>query len=102
LLDRNCHKSVHYAVIMSGARPIYLQSSINETFGIFGPVPKATLFAEIANHSDAKAIILTSCTYDGFRYDLKPIIEVGVWYCVKVTVFNTLFSDRLLMPKESK
>ena len=28
-------------------------------------------------HPQAKALILTSCTYDGFRYDLAPIIEAA-------------------------
>jgi hypothetical protein len=77
LLDRNCHKSVHHGVIMAGARPIYLDSSINHEFGIFGPVPRATILAAIEEHPDATALILTSCTYDGFRYDLKPIIEAA-------------------------
>ncbi|HWL73892.1 MAG TPA: ornithine decarboxylase, partial [Burkholderiaceae bacterium] len=28
LLDRNCHKSVHHGVVLSGAQPIYLDSSV--------------------------------------------------------------------------
>ena len=28
-------------------------------------------------HPDAQALILTSCTYDGLRYDLAPIIEAA-------------------------
>ncbi|MCG7757327.1 MAG: ornithine decarboxylase, partial [Nitrosomonas sp.] len=28
LLDRNCHKSVHHGVVLSGAHPIYLDSSV--------------------------------------------------------------------------
>ena len=31
LLDRNCHKSVHHGVVLSGARPVYLNSSVNRT-----------------------------------------------------------------------
>ena len=26
LLDRNCHKSVHHGVVLSGAQPVYLNS----------------------------------------------------------------------------
>src|SRR5262247_4315463 len=43
LLDRNCHKSVHHGVVLSGAHPIYLDSSLNKRYGIFGPIPKKTL-----------------------------------------------------------
>ena len=77
LLDRNCHKSVHHGVVLSGAHPIYLNSSVNRKYGIYGPVPKKTILAAIAEHPDAEALILTSCTYDGLRYDLKPIIEAA-------------------------
>ena len=37
-------------------------------------------------HPQAKALILTSCTYDGFRYDLAPIIEAAHARGIKVTV----------------
>jgi arginine decarboxylase len=75
LLDRNCHKSVHHGVVLSGAHPVYLNSSVNRKYGIYGPVPKKTILQAIEEHSDAEALILTSCTYDGLRYDLKPIVE---------------------------
>ncbi|QBJ80079.1 aminotransferase class I/II-fold pyridoxal phosphate-dependent enzyme [Aquitalea sp. USM4] len=86
LLDRNCHKSVHHGVILSGALPVYLDSSINKQYGIFGPVPKATIFAAIQANPDARVLILTSCTYDGLRYDLVPIIEAAHEKGIKVIV----------------
>jgi arginine decarboxylase len=86
LLDRNCHKSVHHGVILSGARPVYLDASVNARYGIFGPVPKATLFAAIEAHPAARALILTSCTYDGLRYDLAPIVEAAHRAGIKVIV----------------
>src|SRR3979409_1465710 len=72
LLDRNCHKSVHHGVVLSGAHPIYLDSALNGKYGLYGPVPKKTLLRNIKKHPDAQALILTSCTYDGLRYDLGP------------------------------
>jgi arginine decarboxylase len=75
LLDRNCHKSVHHGVVLSGAHPIYLDSSVNRKYGIYGPVPNKTILQAIEEHPDAEALILTSCTYDGLRYDLKPIVD---------------------------
>ena len=86
LLDRNCHKSVHHGVVLSGARPVYLDSSVNRKYGLYGPVPKKNLFAAIAAHPDAKALILTSCTYDGLRYDLKPIIDAAHRAGIKVII----------------
>jgi arginine decarboxylase len=86
LLDRNCHKSVHHGVVLSGAHPVYLDSSVNRTYGIYGPVPKKTILAAMAEHPDAEALILTSCTYDGFRYDLKPIIDAAHAQGIRVII----------------
>jgi len=86
LLDRNCHKSVHHGVVLSGAHPIYLDSSVNKKFNIYGPVPKQTLFDAIEKHHDAQALILTSCTYDGLRYDLPPIIQAAHAKGIKVII----------------
>jgi len=86
LLDRNCHKSVHHGVVLSGAHPIYLDASVNRKYGVYGPVPKATLLSAIARHPDAQALILTSCTYDGLRYDLPPIVEAAHAKGIKVII----------------
>jgi arginine decarboxylase len=86
LLDRNCHKSVHHGVVLSGAHPVYLDSALNKKYGLYGPVPKKTLLREIRKHPDAQALILTSCTYDGLRYDLAPIVEAAHAKGIKVIV----------------
>ena len=86
ILDRNCHKSVHHGVVLSGAHPIYLDSSLNRKYGLYGPVPKRELLKSIKQHPDAQALILTSCTYDGLRYDLKPIIEAAHAKDIKVII----------------
>lgn len=86
LLDRNCHKSVHHGVVLSGAHPVYLDSALNRKYGLYGPVPKKTVLEAIRKHPDAEALILTSCTYDGLRYDLGPIIEAAHAKNIKVIV----------------
>ncbi|HEY6240513.1 MAG TPA: aminotransferase class I/II-fold pyridoxal phosphate-dependent enzyme [Burkholderiales bacterium] len=86
LLDRNCHKSVHHGVVLSGAHPVYLDSSVNAKYSLYGPVPKKTILSAIRKHPDAQAIILTSCTYDGLRYDLAPIVEAAHAKGIKVIV----------------
>jgi arginine decarboxylase len=86
LLDRNCHKSVHHGVVLSGANPVYLDSALNRKYGLYGPVPKKVLLREIQRHPDAQALILTSCTYDGLRYDLAPIIKAAHEKGIKVII----------------
>jgi arginine decarboxylase len=86
LLDRNCHKSVHHGVVLSGAHPIYLDSALNRKYGLYGPVPKKTLLNSIKKHPGAQALILTSCTYDGLRYDLAPVIDAAHAKGIKVII----------------
>lgn len=90
LLDRNCHKSVHYGVIISGAEPLYLLPSVNQTYGIFGPVPRQrileTMDRALAAKKRVKALILTNCTYDGLTYDLPPLIAEAHKRGIKVII----------------
>src|SRR5256712_7528903 len=86
ILDRNCHKSVHHGVVLSGAHPIYVDSALNRKYGLYGPVPKRTLLNAIKKHPDAQALIVPSCTYDGLRYDLPPLIEAAHARGIKVII----------------
>ena len=90
LLDRNCHKSVHYGVIIAGAEPLYLMPSINNRYGIFGPVPKQRIFSEMDKALKAgkrlKVIILTNSTYDGLVYDLPEIVAGAHERGIKVII----------------
>ena len=49
-------------------------------------MPKATLLDAIAAQPDATALILTSCTYDGLRHDLPPIIAAAHAKGIKVII----------------
>ncbi|MDD2999226.1 MAG: aminotransferase class I/II-fold pyridoxal phosphate-dependent enzyme [Candidatus Riflebacteria bacterium] len=90
LLDRNCHKSVHYGTILSGAEPVYLSPSVNNRYGIFGPVPKkriiSTMDKAIAMGKKLKVMILTNSTYDGLIYDIADIVAEAHKRNVKVIV----------------
>ena len=86
ILDRNCHKSVHHGVVLSGAHPIYVDAALNRKYGLYGPVPKKALLNAIHKHPDAQALIVTSCTYDGLRYDLAPIVEAAHAKGIKVII----------------
>ncbi|MGH6609583.1 MAG: Orn/Lys/Arg decarboxylase N-terminal domain-containing protein, partial [Burkholderiaceae bacterium] len=40
VVDRNCHKSILHAIIMTGAIPVFMKPTRNH-FGIIGPIPKS-------------------------------------------------------------
>ena len=98
LLDRNCHKSVHHGVVLSGAQPIYLDSSVNRKYGVFGPVAMRTILKAIEGHPDAQLLVLTSCTYDGLRYDVKPIVEAAHARNIKVLIDEAWYSHARFHP----
>lgn len=99
LLDRGCHKSVHHGVMLTGAWPVYLESSVHRRHGLAGPVPKARLLAALAVHPDAKALFLTSCTYDGLRYDLRPIVDAAHAAGIKVVVDEAWYGHACFHPE---
>jgi arginine decarboxylase len=98
LLDRNCHKSVHHGVVLSGANPVYLDSSVNRRYGIFGPVPRRTILQAIERNPGARLLVLTSCTYDGLRYELAPIIEAAHARGIKVLIDEAWYSHARFHP----
>jgi len=99
LVDRNCHKSVHYAVIMSGVRPVYLMPSVNTKYGICGTVPMATIRKALETHRDAKVLVLTNCTYDGLIYDLPQITKLCHDSGVRLLVDEAWFGYAYFHPR---
>ncbi len=78
LMDRNCHKSVHHAVVMSGAIPQYLPARFNARLGVWGPIALSALRQAIcADYPEAdkpRMLVLTTCTYEGILY---PVWEIA-------------------------
>lgn len=84
VVDRNCHKSILHAIIMTGAIPIFLTPTRNK-FGMIGPIPTSEFSMEgIQKKIDAhpfiedktkkpKILTITQCTYDGVMYNAQRI-----------------------------
>ncbi|MBE9539943.1 MAG: aminotransferase class V-fold PLP-dependent enzyme [Proteobacteria bacterium] len=98
IVDQACHKSIHHAVILFGVEPVYLHASLKEEYGFYGPVPKQHIYDAIDSNSDARLLVLTSCTYDGFYYDLKPIIEYAHQHGMKVLIDEAWYAHGRFHP----
>nr|AFT64051.1 ornithine/lysine/arginine decarboxylase [gamma proteobacterium D250] len=99
IVDQACHKSVHHAIVMNRCEPVYLKSVLHPEFGIYGPVKRSDIEAALDQHSDARLLVITSCTYDGLRYDLKPIIDYAHERGVKVLVDEAWFAHGFFHPE---
>jgi arginine decarboxylase len=88
-VDRNCHKSVLHAIILTGAVPIYLMPTRNKA-GVIGPIPRSEFTAAALQEKiEASPLItdksrpirlltLTQSTYDGIIYradELKQSLD---------------------------
>lgn len=81
LIDRECHKSHHYALVLSGAIPVYLDSYKIQPYSIYGAVPIKTILEKLndlkkAGRLDkAKMLVLTNSTFDGIVYNPQLVME---------------------------
>ncbi len=81
LVDRDCHKSHHYGLVMMGAKAVYLDSYPIIDYSMYGAVPledikqKLYEFREAGRLSSVKMLILTNCTFDGMVYNVEKVME---------------------------
>ncbi|WP_082965935.1 aminotransferase class I/II-fold pyridoxal phosphate-dependent enzyme, partial [Mycobacterium kubicae] len=81
LIDRNCHKSHHYGLVLAGAYPLYLDAYPLPQFAIYGAVPlstikKALLDLEAAGQlHKVRMLLLTNCIFDGVVYNPRRVME---------------------------
>lgn len=75
LVDRDCHKSHHYAFVLAGAHPVYLDSYPLQKYTMYGAVPLEEIEKQLLALKDAgkldrvRMLVLTNCTFDGLTYD---------------------------------
>ncbi|WP_205032130.1 aminotransferase class I/II-fold pyridoxal phosphate-dependent enzyme [Hwanghaeella grinnelliae] len=81
LVDRDCHKSHHYGMVLSGAEVIYLDSFPLHQYSMYGAVPlreikKILLELKAAGKLHrVKMLLLTNCTFDGIVYNVERYME---------------------------
>lgn len=81
LVDRDCHKSHHYGLVLTGAFPVYLDSYPIEQYSMYGAVPleeikeKLLKLKEAGRLDKVKMLLLTNCTFDGLVYNVHRVME---------------------------
>jgi len=81
LVDRDCHKSHHYGMVLSGAHVRYLDSYPLDKYSMYGAVPlkeikQALLEFRRAGQLDrVRLLLLTNCTFDGVVYNVERVME---------------------------
>ena len=81
LIDRDCHKSHHYGLVLAGAYPVYLDSYPIEEYSMYGAVPLEQIKEKLLKLKEAgrldlvKMLLLTNCTFDGLVYNVEMVMQ---------------------------
>jgi len=80
LVDRNCHQSHHYGLMLAGAMVTYLEAYPLNQYSMYGAVPLAEIKRQLlalrrAGKLDRVKMLLTNCTFDGIVYDPGRVME---------------------------
>jgi arginine decarboxylase len=81
IVDRNCHKSHHYGMVLSGAQPLYVEAFPMTEYSMYGAVPLKTIKQALLNLKSegrlnkVKMLDLTNCTFDGHIYNTRRVME---------------------------
>jgi arginine decarboxylase len=73
VIPRNAHKSMLAGLIFSGATPVYVEPAVDPRWGIPLSVDSGHAQRVLAAHPQAKAIFVTSPTYNGLGTDLAAV-----------------------------
>jgi arginine decarboxylase len=83
LIDRDCHKSHHYGLVLAGAQPLYVDAFPIVKYSMYGslgikPIKQALLQLKAEGRLDkVKLMVLTNCTFDGHVANVKrTMLEV--------------------------
>ncbi|MBR2100179.1 MAG: amino acid decarboxylase, partial [Eubacterium sp.] len=77
IIARNCHKSVFNACMLRKLRVVYIEPEFDEENGFYKRIAQSSVDETIAKHPDAKALVITSPTYEGFVSNIKsPVLLI--------------------------
>jgi len=86
IMPRNAHRSALGGLILSGARPVYIEPAINHEYGISMGITPDMVERALKENPDTKAVFIVSPNYYGTVPPLKEIVHVAHKYDVPVLV----------------
>lgn len=76
LVSRNAHRSVLSGLILLGAKPVWFLPERLPEWGLWGAVSVAEVQRQLDLHPEAKALFVTSPTYEGIGSDITEIARL--------------------------
>ncbi|MHB2168516.1 decarboxylase [Alsobacter sp. R-9] len=81
VVDRNCHKSHHYGMVLGGGQPLYVEAFPLTQYSMYGAVPLRTIKRALLDLrregrlDRVRMLDLTNCTFDGHMYNTRRVME---------------------------
>lgn len=76
IVAANCHKSVYNACALRKLKVVIAQPDFDEINGIFTKISQKEINALLSTHQDAKLVIITSPTYEGYISNISVKIPL--------------------------
>jgi arginine/lysine/ornithine decarboxylase len=77
ILPRNVHRSVINALVLCGAKPVYVNPDVDHNLGIPLGMQLEQVERAIRENPDAKAVLVNNPTYYGICSDLRSITDLA-------------------------
>ena len=77
VVGRDLHKSLLAALVLSGARPVWVTPRLHSELGVGVGVDPGDVAAALAAHPEAKLVVVTSPTYFGVAADVPAVVAAA-------------------------
>lgn len=88
IVARNCHKSVFNACFLRKLRIVYIEPEFDYGNGFYKEIRQEVVDNAIEAHPDAKAIVITSPTYEGYLSDITAKLPLIIDSAHGAHLFN--------------
>ena len=86
IVSRTLHKSVAVGLVYAGVTPIWVRPEINPATGLPEYLPSSKLAAALAEHPDAKAVLIGEPSYVGTMSNIPRLAKVTHEYGIPLVV----------------
>lgn len=77
ILPRNVHRSAINAMVLCGAKPVYVNPDVDQRLGIALGMKRQDVMDAIEKNPDAVAVLVNNPTYYGICSDLREIVKAA-------------------------
>ena len=78
IIARNCHKSVYNACFLRRLRIVFAEPEFDSECGYYTKITQKSIDDALLNNPDAKAVVITSPTYEGNISEIKSYVPLIV------------------------